>query len=204
MKKLIYLSVILACFTGCTAPANKKDAIEKLLIVREAIKESLLEAFDTYQGVIIAPEVRCAPYDKKKHYSYSQSLEAEIVRRQGAIYGPYSDRCFDSIKETDIEHIVATAEAHDSGLCARTVAERKAFAKDPLNLTLAAPKLNQYEKVAKDAAEWLPSKNRCWYAQRVIDVKKKYSLAVDQAEADALESVLAQCTSTEMTEVNCQ
>ena len=42
--------------------------------------------------------------------------------------------------ETDIEHIVATSEAHDSGLCAADRATRKQFAQDLRNLTLAPPR----------------------------------------------------------------
>ena len=61
----------------------------------------------------------CSPYSKKRDYSLPQSVEREIVRRLGAVYGPYTGRCFGSVGETDIEHIVATSETHDAGLCAR-------------------------------------------------------------------------------------
>ena len=37
------------------------------------------------------------------------------MRALGAVYGPYTGRCFTSTRETAIEHIVATSEAHDSG-----------------------------------------------------------------------------------------
>ena len=45
---------------------------------------------------------------------------------------------FSSTRETDIEHIVARSEAHDSGLCAANPETRNRFASDLLNLTLAA------------------------------------------------------------------
>ena len=38
------------------------------------------------------------------------------MRALGAVYGPYTGRCFGSTRDTDKEHIVATSEAHDSGL----------------------------------------------------------------------------------------
>ncbi|MCY4577459.1 MAG: excalibur calcium-binding domain-containing protein [Chloroflexi bacterium] len=122
----------------------------------------------------------------------------------GIIYSPYTGECFDSTDETDIEHIVARSEAHDSGLCDADVdAEtRDAFASDLLNLTLASPDLNRQEKVAKDAAEWLPEINKCWFAYRVVQVRAKYSLTVDQAEADTLEAVLSECSSFEMVVVD--
>ena len=36
--------------------------------------------------------------------------------------------------ETDIEHMVARSEAHDSGLCSADLATRRRFASDLLNL----------------------------------------------------------------------
>ena len=80
--------------------------------------------------VTVAPEHRCAPYDKKRDYPYPQSLERDIVRELGAVYGPYTGRCFASTRETDIEHIVAASEAHDSGLCAADSATKARFARD--------------------------------------------------------------------------
>ena len=60
------------------------------------------------------------------------------------------------------------------------------------------PALNRHEKSGKDAAEWQPPQNQCWFAQRVIDVRRAYGLTIDQAEADALDLMLAGCTSTEI------
>ena len=51
---------------------------------------------------------------------------------------------------------------------------------------------------AFDAHEWLPPMNRCWFAARVVAVKRKYALTVDRREADSLERVLSGCTSTVM------
>jgi len=156
-------------------------------------------AADTWRGLKISPEDRCVYYDKKKQYPYPQTIEPRIVAEQGGrIYGPYSGRTFASIDETDIEHIIATSEAHDSGLCAADAATRKRFATDLLNLTLADPMLNQHEKKGKDAADWKPKRNECWFAARVVQVRSKYSLTIDQREADALETVLSGCSSTDM------
>ena len=119
----------------------------------------------------------------------------------GRIYGPYTGRYFASARQTDIEHIVAVSEAHDSGLCAADSATRRRFAADPPNLTLAAPEVNRCGaagKCALDAAEWLPPMNRCWFAGRVVAVKRKYGLTVDRREAAALERLLSACSSTEM------
>ena len=125
-------------------------------------------------------------------------MEDRIVAELGGVYGPYTGQWFASQSETDIEHMVARSEAHDSGLCAAGDATRRRFATDLLNLTLASPSVNRNQKRARDAAEWLPSQNRCWFAARVIAVRQKYQLTIDQREADALERVLERCTSTEL------
>ena len=151
----------------------------------------------SWRGVVIAPESRCAPYDADD-YRYPLSVEAQIVAALGGVYGPYTGRWFSSPQETDIEHIVARAEAHDSGLCAADQETRRRFATDLLNLTLAAPVVNRDQKRGRDAGDWLPRLNRCWFAARVVAVRWKYGLTIDQREADTLERVLAACASTDM------
>lgn len=153
---------------------------------------------ETWRGITVAPEHRCSKYDRDD-YSYAQSIELQVIESMGGrIYGPYTGTSFSNRRQTDIEHIVASSEAHDSGMCARSPADRSRFASDLLNLTLASPKVNRYQKSAKDAAEWLPDRNRCWFANRVVEVRRKYKLTIDRREAAALEQVLSSCGSTEM------
>ena len=150
-----------------------------------------------WRGITIAPENRCSPYDSDQ-YRYSPSVEPRIVEAQGGIYGPYTGTWFASIKETDIEHIVARSEAHDSGLCAASPATWSEFASDLLNLTLASPSVNRHQKSDSDVAEWLPDLNQCWYVDRTVQVRREYGLTIDRAEADAVDRILAGCQSTEM------
>ena len=157
---------------------------------------------ETYRGVVVAPERRCSPYDRSE-YPYPQSVEADIVAGIGKVYGPYTGRCFNSARETDIEHMVALSEAHDSGLCAADSSTKAAFSRDLLNLTLANPQLNRYAKGAKDAAEWLPQLNRCWFAARTLEVRRKYGLSIDQGEVEAVERTLASCPSSQMIILDC-
>ena len=151
-----------------------------------------------WRGLVVAPEDRCSPYNPDD-YRYSQSVEQHIVASLGGIiYGPYTGSWFDSTSETDIEHIVARSEAHDSGLCAADAATKRQFASDLVNLTLASPSVNRSQKSGKDAAEWLPDLNRCWFAHRVVEVRQQYELTTDRRESEVLESILSGCTSTEM------
>ncbi len=149
-------------------------------------------------GIRIVSENRCSPYNSDD-YRYPQSVEPQIVAQQGGrIYSPYTGRYFANRGETDIEHVVARSEAHDSGLCAADGNTRRAFARDLLNLTLASPSVNRHQKVDKDVAQWLPAMNQCWYVNQVVQVKRKYNLTMDRAEAAAAERVLAGCNSTAM------
>ena len=180
------------------------------MIMRYIITFTLLATFSIYsnaeqtlwKGLIVEPENRCSSYDKSEQYPYPQSVEDEIVSIMGGlVYGPYTGRYFDNDRETDIEHIVAASEGHDSGLCKEPISKRIQFATDQLNLTLAAPEINRCGKKGKcglDPAEWMPEKNKCWFANRVIEIKTKYNLSVDQKEANALGAELAKCKSVEM------
>jgi len=157
---------------------------------------------ELWRGLEVKDERRCSPYDKKKQYPYPASVEKVVVANMnGLVYGPYSGRYFKSDKETDIEHIVAASEGHDSGLCSASKEVRAAFAQDPLNLTLAAPKVNRCSKGGKcgfDAGEWMPEKNQCWFAARIVAIKSKYNISVDPTERDALEKVINKCTDFQM------
>ena len=146
----------------------------------------------TWRGLVVAPEHRCSPYDRDD-YPYPQSVEARIADRLDGMWSPYDGTRFASLKESDIEHIVAVSEAHDSGLCAASAAVRRRFASDLDNLTLATPQLNRYEKRGHDAAEWLPEHNRCWFAATIVAVRKEYGLTIDPREAAALDAVFEEC-----------
>ena len=76
-----------------------------------------LGAEQEWRGLVVAPENRCAPY-RSNDYPYPQSVELQLIAEMGGkVYGPYTGRYFSSRRKTDIEHIVARSEAHDSGLC---------------------------------------------------------------------------------------
>ena len=193
----ISLETIIADFKAMTALVGRLSAAVLELDARVTALEETAAA-DPLAGIAIADENRCIPYDADE-YSYPQSVEAEIVAAMGGrIYSPYTGETFASMAEVDIDHIVARSEAHESGLCAADGATRRAFASDMLNLTLADPVLNRDQKIAKDVAEWMPARNRCWYAARVVAVKRKYGLTMDLREATAARLTLASCTSFDM------
>ena len=178
--------------TAMSSPTPEPTAIATATAAPTPVQSAAM-----WRGITVASEDRCSDYEAGD-YHYLPSVEPRIVDAQGGIYGPYTGTWFDSIRDTDIEHIVARSEAHDSGLCAADPETRDRFASDILNLTLASPSVNRHQKVAKDPSEWLPDLNECWYVDRVVQVRRKYQLTIDQAEAEAVDRVLAGCESTEM------
>ena len=158
----------------------------------------------TWMDLLVCEEGARVGYDRDAFGSVYGSLEDEIIEglpKSGSrVYAPYTCRLFviraDGTAATDIEHIVALAEAYDSGLLA---SEFRAFGEDIENLTIADPAVNRDEKSDRDAGDWGPPRNRGWFAARVVAVKKKYDLSVNPAERDALQSMLDSDPSREVT-----
>ena len=112
------------------------------LAVRAGLFAATMQDPDTWRGLAVAPEHRCAPYNRAD-YPYPQSIEVRIVSAQGSmIYGPYSGRLFRSTLETDIEHVVAVSEAHDSGLCAADGETRSNYSDRLLGVAAPAARAN--------------------------------------------------------------
>ena len=72
-----------------------------------------------WRGLAVQPESRCAgaDYDRDEYGTRYRSKEDDIIEELGAIYSPYTGVCYDSDRDTEIEHMVAISEAHDSGMC---------------------------------------------------------------------------------------
>ena len=154
---------------------------------------------ETWRGLRVCTERPRDGYDRDAFGTGYRTLEDDIIaalpstmKANGQVYTPYSCIAFDITSSgtaaTDIEHIVALAEAHDSGIADD---RRRGFASDLDNLTIADPTVNRSQKSARDAAEWMPTHHRAWFADRVIQVKLEYGLTVDPAERNALEALLA-------------
>jgi hypothetical protein len=60
-----------------------------------------------------------------------------------------------SASELDVDHVVAHAEAWDSGAWAWTTEQRRQFANDPINLVVVTASANR-AKADLDAGQWPP------------------------------------------------
>ena len=63
--------------------------------------------------------------------------------------------------------------------------------------------MNRHGKRGKDVAEWTPRLNACWFVARTLEVRRKYGLTIDPAEAEAVEGILSRCDSTDMVVTEC-
>jgi Protein of unknown function (DUF1524) len=99
--------------------------------------------------------------------------------------------------ELEIDHVVALAEAWESGADDWSDERRERFANDtrrPDALIAVTAATNQ-SKSDRDPAEWMPPNRDAWcrYAEAWITQKSAWELTVDRAERRALRNVLATC-----------
>ena len=175
---------------GSTTPPPPPEPLPPTTSARECPAGS-----PTWMGLPVCEEGPRAGYDRDAFGSAYSSLEDEIIaglpKSGRQVYTPYTCTLFDiradGTATTDIEHIVALAEAYDSGLAE---SQFRTFAGDIDNLTIADPTVNRSQKSDLDAGEWAPPENRGWFAARVVAAKQKYSLSVNPAERDALQTML--------------
>ena len=170
------------------------------VVVHEPVQVSEPELrVDTWRGLRVTEERPRKGYNRRAFGNLYSRLEDDIIRElpptmkaNGKAHTPYSCIAFnvrrDGTAATDIEHIVALAEAHDSGIANN---RRRNIASDLDNLTISHLTVNRHQKSARDAGEWIPARHGAWFANQVIKVKLKYDLSVDPAERDALELLLA-------------
>ena len=97
----------------------------------------------------------------------------------------------------DVDHMVPLAEAWDSGAHDWSADRREDYANDLgfADSLIAVSAGSNRSKGARDPAEWMPPTEgvHCWYAAAWVQVKTRWDLTVDQAEADKLSGVLSGC-----------
>jgi hypothetical protein len=124
----------------------------------------------------------------------------ECVVLTGTLDDPYTGRTIhfkrgeSTSRQVQIDHVVALADAWQTGAAYFDDQKREQLANDPLELLAVDGSINE-SKGDGDAATWLPPSKtyRCAYVSRQIAVKVKYSLWVTKAEKAAMERVLGNC-----------
>jgi len=114
----------------------------------------------------------------------------------------YDGASFSDPADLQIDHVVALAEAWDSGASAWAPARRQSFANDlgePWPLIAVSAASNQ-SKSDKDPADWLPpaAAAECPFLSAWIATKARWDLAVDARERSALAKEIVDCPTSEM------
>ena len=149
--------------TACDSASNRTGYIPRF---QPAAPQGCPPDAETWRGLQVCEEPPRDGYDRDDFGSRYRNLEDEIIaalpatmKADGKVYTPYSCIPFNitanGTAATDIEHIVALAEAHDSGIADEW---RVAFGADLDNLTIAAASVNS-SKGADDAAQWRPDRH---------------------------------------------
>ena len=194
--RAIALSPGTATITAGVTRGNETRTASARLTVNEPVTRGCPPNSPTWMGLPLCEEYPRVGYERDAFGSGYSSLEDEIIAGlpqvdSAKVYTPYTCTLYDihadGTAATDIEHIVALAEAYDSGLPESRFRE---FAADIDNLTIARPDVNRNQKSDRDAGEWRPARNQGWFVNRVVAVKQKYALSVDSSERDALKSML--------------
>lgn len=168
---------------------------------RSTTTEALLGTLAT---IAVRPEASRTGYDRSlfKHWDDEDhdgcDTRCEVLasqrRADGSWLSEWDGYVTSDPSELQIDHVVALAEAWDSGADTWTAAQREQFANDPTNLLAVSASANE-RKGDRDAAEWFPSRADadCLWSSTVVRVKAHWGLSVDQAEHDALVNLLHTC-----------
>jgi hypothetical protein len=117
----------------------------------------------------------------------------------GEWFSTYDNKTFYDPTYIEIDHVVALAEAWDSGARSWTTSKRKAFANDLTNTVSlrAVSGVSNQTKSAFDPAEWLPvAEFRCAYVREWVSIKARWGLSVDVRERDAIKAALSKCATS--------
>jgi hypothetical protein len=121
----------------------------------------------------------------------------------GRWFSYYDGASWTATADVDIDHVVALAEAWDSGARTWTTSQRQSYANDlgdARALVAVTDNVNQ-SKGDRDPAEWMPplSNVHCRYIAEWAAVKTRWGLTVDSAEKSALTSVANGCSNVTVT-----
>ena len=127
------------------------------------------------------------------------------VASTGVLHDPYTGttisfrRGAETSDLVQIDHVVALADAWQTGAQLLAAPVRRELANDPLELLAVDGRANQ-SKGSADAASWLPPAvaYRCAYVARQVAVKARYGLWVTPSERTAIATVLARCPQQEL------
>jgi hypothetical protein len=162
-------------------------------------------------ALVVAPERPRTDYDRERFGDWvdadadgcDTACEAYVVQRRDDLPGlpaggwvsAYDAYSSDDPVEFQVDHVVALAEAWDSGAATWDDSRLNAFYNDLDSELLVVTAASNQSKSDRDPAEWQPPNQDAWcdFAIRWVTVKARYGLTVDEAEVRALRQMLGHC-----------
>ena len=124
--------------------------------------------------------------DSLKPVTYYSNAKCRVT---GGLWElPYIGGTVTNAQQLDIDHIIPLKWAQGHGGDRWSSTKKSAFANDPDNLLATSSSANR-SKGAKGPDQWLPSINKCSYAQRWKQLIKKYELKTIAGEVEAISKV---------------
>lgn len=134
----------------------------------------------------------------------SLTKESSCKELKGPWYSVYDNITVSDYRKLEIDHVVALAEAWDSGAKAWSKTKKASFANDlsPYSLQAVTTTVNRF-KSDKDFAEYKPrtTKAKCFLANAVIITKWRWDLTVDKKEMDSLKATIKTCPEQIVTDI---
>jgi hypothetical protein len=124
--------------------------------------------------------------DSLKPVTYYSNAKCRVT---GGLWElPYIGGTVTNARQLDIDHIIPLKWAHGHGGDRWSSTKKSTFANDPDNLLATSSSANR-SKGAKGPDQWLPSINKCSYAQRWVQLIEKYGLMTTAGETEAIAKV---------------
>ena len=128
-------------------------------------------------------------------WSPPKSSRCRVI--SGRWHDPYTGQTITDASKMDIDHMVPLKEAFESGAYSWTKKKRHEYANylgDPNHLIAVTGSANR-SKSDRDPAKWMPpdATFKCKYLSMWLEVKQRWHLAMDNAEAAIVRDGLSAC-----------
>jgi len=202
-RALVVPAVLLFVVTGLTSvPSGTAEAVQA---AEGALGQERVRLREAVRSLPVAREIRRG-YDRDKFEHWvdadddCRDTRDEVLGQESRVavtgcdvirgewFSYYDGEVVRRSSELDIDHVVALAEAWDSGARRWTAGTRERFANDlgDRRSLVAVTASTNRSKSDRDPAEWMPARARCRYVREWTAVKLRWSLTVDRAEKRAL------------------
>lgn len=194
-------AVILSPTTAPAAEGRQKIPATKMLASLEVVEEAPRVGYDRDLFTHWVDEDRDG-CDTRDEVLITEAVQAPQIGSRCTLSGGRWTSIYDGVTTTipsefDVDHVVALAEAWDSGASRWDAATRRAYANDlgsPFTLVAVSAPSNRSKSDA-DLGDWSPATTagQCWLGRATIATKYRWSLSVDANEMRALKTLVGRC-----------